>query len=118
MALALTRDRIPEIKSAAITITAIDSDQPLFVRGSFPAPASFDGECLPADLFCIFSLRRHISSTFIACLACCLALGRMLARTLQNAEKCRDKEERRNRRENQSANDRPSKRSVLFAAIP
>src|SRR6266851_642312 len=45
-------------------------------------------------------------------------LGWMPARTLQNAEKCWDKEQRRNRGENQAAYDRPAKRSILFTSVP
>ncbi len=41
----------------------------------------------------------------------------MRARTLQNAKECRDKKQGGNGRENQSADDRPAKRSILFTAI-
>jgi hypothetical protein len=41
----------------------------------------------------------------------------MPARTLQDAEKCRDKEQGRNGGENQATDDRPAKRSILFSAI-
>ena len=45
-------------------------------------------------------------------------LGMMHPRTLQKAEKCRDKEQRRNRREKQSTYDRPAKGSILFTTVP
>src|SRR5713226_5894267 len=112
---ALTRDKMPETNRAATAINAIARTNHRLC-GRCPLPTSFDGSVGPPVCF-FSSVCCDIITPLSFCLVLVSRLGRMPARTLQNAEKCWDKEQRRNRSENQATYDRPAKRSILFSAI-
>src|ERR1700730_7829998 len=112
---ALTRDTMPETNTPATTTTAmIRTNQRL--NGCCFLPASFGGSAVPP--FCFFSsvccgiVTPHRSDLMLN-----LHLGYLFARTLQNAEKCWDKKQRRNRGEDESANDRTAEWRILFPAV-
>src|SRR6266852_2610492 len=111
---ALTRDQMPETNRAATAINAIATPNHR-LSGRCRLPTSVDGACSPICFFssvCCDIVTPHSLSLSLICCLC-----RVPVRTLQNAEKCRDKEERRNRSENQATYDRPAKSRILFATI-
>src|SRR6266852_3912739 len=110
---ALTRDQMPETSRAATTINAIAT--PNRLCGRCGLPTSFDGSVCPPVCF-FSSVCCDIMTPHRFFLMLVSRLGWMPARTLQNAEECWDKEQRRNRGENQATYDGPAKRSVLFPA--
>ncbi len=84
--------------------------QPVF--RALPLPPRSQGEF--ARRFAIFSL-RSIGTPQSFALFCFGSAG--AAGALQNAEKRRNKEQRRNGREKQSTNNCPAKGRILFAAV-
>src|SRR4029077_16003736 len=87
---ALTRDKMPETNRVAMTINAIAAPNHR-LTGRCGLPTSFGGSvCPPTFLFS--SVSCDIMTLHKYCLVLVFRLGCMPARTLQNAEKCRDEE--------------------------
>src|SRR4029077_11100329 len=111
----LTRDQIPDAKRPATTISTVAGASHRLRAGLSAALSCKAPErssiCLP------LLVSGGIVTPNKLTLFLPLSLGRVPAGTLQNAEKCRHEEERRNRREKQPANDGTAQRSVLFPAV-
>src|SRR5229473_5468324 len=112
---ALTRDKMPETNKPATTINATARLNHRLC-GLCDLPISFGGSVCPPTCF-FSSVCCDIITPHRFCLVLVSRSGWISTRTLQNAEKCWDKEQRRNRGENQAAYDRPAKRSILFTSV-
>jgi len=121
-ALAWTRSRIPETKSAAKTRkTAKAAIQLRRERRGVGLTVDDCGSCACTEICSVVCDRIGIiPSKFISESPLCLGAGFSMStlQSVQNAENSRHEKQRGYRGEKQSADDCAAQRSVLFATVP